>query len=315
MNFCTLCDKNYLNKGLAMLQSLTAQLNSSFVLHWLCVDKETYDTLKRLQDDYRPVTNNIRYCVKLYLLSDFEKRDPELLKAKSNPPRNYGTEHANYCWCLTTYFTNYILRNKITAGDMLYYVDSDIFFYHSPQIIESCIGKKSVGIHTHRFGGIYDDKNEVGWYNVGVVGFRNDSIGVEVSNSWKRWMLTMDHLFYQEYGTCGDQKYLNLFLKLWGGDNVSVFDEVIGLTGSRCGHLAPWNCDGLSHPGNYIIINKHGHHEPVVFFHFSHFTVDATGNEWSDSINGEWNPTKNNSYIEAYYKEYFQVIQHVNDIL
>lgn len=312
MHFCTIADKKYMLKGLAMLSSLTRQLNSKFQLHWLCLDQDIYDTLTRLQDDYRPVTNALRYCVKLYLLSDIEKNDPQLLMAKSNPPSRYGTQQDNYCWCLTPYFTHFILKNEIPDGEYLTYVDSDIFFYRSPEIITECVDGKPAGIHTHRFGGVYDDKIDTGWFNVGVVVFKKDSKGLEIASFWKQCMLNTDNLYYNDYGTCGDQKYLNLFLKLWGKENICVFDEE---SDNQCGHLAPWNCTHLQHPGRHIIINKSGIHELVVFFHFSHFTIDETGNEWSDSINGEWNPVKNDRYIHQYYEDYFEVIRQVKDML
>ena len=275
------------------------------------MDKACYDALKELQHDNKSITNTLRNCVELYLLDDLEAADPLLEKAKGNPPSLYGTQYENYCWCLTPYFTNFILK-IIPQDEYLTYVDSDIFFYHSPKTILDVIGSKSVGIHTHRFSGLYDDKLTTGWFNVGVVVFKNNSIGVGVSNFWKDAMLNTGNIYYKDYGTCGDQKYLNLFIPLWGKDNVCVFDE--DSTTIRCGHLAPWNCSHLKHPARHIIINKHGHHEQVIFFHFSHFTLDETGNQWSDSINGEWKPADDPN-IRKYYEDYFQTIQHIKDYL
>jgi len=45
INFCTLCDRKYLEKGLALYQSLINQCKEGFRLHWLCIDDETYHIL------------------------------------------------------------------------------------------------------------------------------------------------------------------------------------------------------------------------------------------------------------------------------
>lgn len=310
MNFCTIADKNYTVKGLAMFQSLTLTVQGAFTLHWLCLDKESFSELKQLQQQDSVFGRTFKYRVKLYSLYNLEEKDSALLAARKNPSGEYGTQYSQWCWCLTPYFTNYILQS-IPQNEYLMYVDSDIYFYKNPVTICNIMNGKSVGIHTHRFLGIYNDDSATGWYNVGVVVFANNDVGKAVAKFWKQCMLDVTNIYYEKYGTCGDQKYLNLFPKLWGG-HVSIFDE----EGSeeRCGHLAPWNRDGLMHPARHVVVNGRGIHEPVVFFHFSHFTLDSTGNEWKDSINGEWNPSRD-IHIKKYYEEYFNVIQHINDIL
>lgn len=285
LNFCTLCDSNYLLKGLALKYSLDNTIKAyDYVLHWLCLDDETYRKLDLLNDPK----------IVLYKLSDFEEQDEELRKAKSNPPSKYGSQRDNYIWSLTPYFVNFLLKNIIPDREFLTYCDSDIYFYKSPSIILSTIGDKSIGIHTHRFGP-NRKKLDVGWYNVGVTVFRKDKPGLEASKLWKRWTMDTSNPFYLEYGTCGDQKYLEVLYQQFPSETC-VFDEE-----GPVSHLAPW-CTHLDH-------NK-----PVVFFHFSHFTFDLQTDTWRDSVRGEWNPSRV-SHIKQSYEQYFKTIKFVNKLI
>ena len=86
MKFCTIADKNYLTKALAMYQSLTDNLEQ-FTLYFLCLDDETFLKLEQLE------LPNL-YIVRLALL---ESLDIELRNAKNNPPSKYGTQYSQYC--------------------------------------------------------------------------------------------------------------------------------------------------------------------------------------------------------------------------
>lgn len=284
INIATLCDKNYLLKGLALRQSLI-ELNVDFKIFWLCLDFETKEKLIKLNDSR----------LMLFSLDALEEQDEQLRKAKENPPSRYGSQRDNYIWALTPYFVNLILeRNFIRRNEYLMYVDSDIYFYHSPQVILDTIAGKSIGIHTHRFGPTRK-KLDVGWYNVGVTVFKKDEVGMRMAEQWKSWLLDTTNPYYQEYGTCGDQKYLELFRPLAGKINVCVFDERTNIS-----HRAPWCCD----EDNKL----------VVFFHFSHFNYSTDLSLWSDSIHGEWKPAQH-KHIRPYYEKYFEVIKQVSKLI
>lgn len=285
INFCTLCDKNYLHKALALYSSLKSTVKKPFRLFWLCIDNETFTILSKLKiENVIPIE-----------LSLLEKVDIDLQKSKDNPPSKYGSQRDNYIWSLTPYFINYLLderRKYIPEGEKLTYVDSDILFYQSPEVILDIIGNRPIGIHTHRFGRrIKSKESPAGWYNVGVVVLTNNPVGMHVSNLWKYWTMNQTHEYYERYGTCGDQKYLELFEHVAGGDNVCVFDED---EHTRISHRAPWCIeeDNL----------------PVVFYHFSHFTFDLQKNTWSDSLRGEWKPA-DNAHIRPFYEGYFEEIK------
>ena len=219
MKFCTIADKNYLTKALAMYQSLTDNLEQ-FTLYFLCLDDETFLKLEQLE------LPNL-YIVRLALL---ESLDIELRNAKNNPPSKYGTQYSQYCWCLTPYFTNYILTNYCKKDEYLTYVDSDIYFYGSPKkIIEEMKGM-SVGIHTHRFTPPFKETDS-GWYNVGIVVFKNDYDGNNISNLWKSWLLNQNNLNYEQYGKCGDQKYLF---------NIDSLSEILSKYGFKIEPIEYW---------------------------------------------------------------------------
>lgn len=275
INIATLCDKKYILKGLAMRQSLI-DLGVEYKIYWLCLDDETYDTASRLEG---VVPFNISYFSK----------DIDLQTIKSNPETKYGSQRDNYIWSLAPFFVNFLLRSG--KGDIVY-VDSDIFFYESPKIILDYIGDKSIGIHTHRFGP-NRKKLDVGWYNVGVVYLKSDRVGMLTSDLWKHWVIDTSSPYYEEYGTCGDQKFLELFPYMFP-NNVCVFDE------GEISHRAPWCCDED---------NKKVH-----FFHFSHFNCNLEQNSWTDSNHGEWKPSKH-PHIKPYYEQYFEKIKQVSKLL
>lgn len=165
------------------------------------------------------------------------------------------------------------------------YVDADIYFYGNPQRILDEMNGASVGIHTHRFTEPFRETDS-GWYNCGIVVFKNDISGNGISEAWKKWLLNPKNKHYETHGKCGDQKYLELFL--YYSSFVSVFDKNIL-------HGAPWCCNDLKD-------------KEILWYHFSHFTVKD--GKWSDHINliPEWNPTAH-SFIKPYYENYFKVIQ------
>ncbi len=273
LNICTLCDYSYLPKGLSLYMSLT-ELNEPFILHWLCINQQAYDTLKLLNLEY----------VKLYNLVDLEASDKELMKCKSNPASKYGNQYSQYCWSLAPYFTDYLLNKVISDNQYLIYIDADIFIYKSLNTILSIVGGLSLGIHTHRFEGEYVDRPE-GWFNIGIVIVKKDTVGCEIASLWKSLLMTQTHDYFEKYGTCGDQKYMDLIYELYIKD-ICIFDR-----NDRVLHAAPWCCTGIGA-------------KEIHFYHFSHFNINKDM-VWSDSYNGEWRPASEDG-LKKYYESYFK---------
>lgn len=243
-HFCTLSDKNYLAKGIAMYESLKRHCNEPFKLYYLALDDET---------NYRLL--NLGYGeVESISLKDLEEQEKDLRTARANRPYN------EYCWTLASYFIQYLLKQKLI--DHICYIDSDIYFYQDPDIIYKEIDKKSVGIIAHRHNCI---GNQDGAYNVGIIYFKNNDKGKEILN-W--WMDAVLHKKYPEFHGCGDQRYLEGFIPRFGEENTCVADKTFG-------HGAPWNYrlyvyDKLNE-GKIIWGDKE---QPFVFNHFSRFSYD-----------------------------------------
>jgi len=295
MNFCTLSDKKYFLQGLALYYSIEARYKGEFKLFWLCLDKQTFDDLRHLElKNVIPVS-----------LPVLEEIDPDLISAKKNPACLYGDQYSQYCWALTPYFTDYLLQNIIPPDQYLMYVDSDIAFYHSPQLIIDAMEGKSIGIHSHRGEAAYDViNNPVGEFNVGVVVFKNNDTGRKAAAWWKDCLINYPNRYYKIYGTCGDQKYLDLFIPLF--KDVCVFDRL------NCGYLAPWCFDNVRYLDDGNIVYK-GKAQPVIFYHFSHFNYDLGKGQWKDSHKGEWNPCSV-PQVRKYYEYYFRVLMELQQI-
>jgi len=282
--YCTHSDINYLAKGIALYRSIYEK-DTNFKLFYLCTDDESYKVLTKMGLPFvAPIS-----------LANLEQMDAELSKARNNPASQYGDAYSQFCWTLTPYFINWLLRNELPRKAQLLYCDADLYFYHSPQLIFDACAVYSVGIHTHQFESYNPDTNNVGEFNVGCVFFRNDIDGALISDKWKNWLLNPKNEYYQKYGTCGDQKYLDLFIPLFGENNVCVFDR-----GHNILHGAPWNFTRYQfHNNNHV--RKFGEQsQPLVFNHFSHFVLNQDGS-WRSSDHGEWN--QDGKPIEDYHPQ------------
>ena len=235
--FCTLFDKNYLYKGLALYNSLNNHCKK-FTLWILCIDDLTYSILERMR------LENVR----LILLRDFE--DDALRKIK----RERTT--AEYCWTCTSPLIIYVMQQEPQASNVAY-LDADLFFYANPEPIYDELGVNSILIIGHRFSPEYKEKESTsGIYNVSMVVFRNDSNGLECLRWWKEQCLKACSLDAGA-GQCGDQKYLD--------DWTSRFKNVVVLQHKGSG-LAPWNIF------NYQFTAVNGKvyvdSDELIFYHF-----------------------------------------------
>jgi len=244
INICTVSDINYLAQGLTLYRSLN---NKNVALHYLCIDKMSYDILSKIEDQ-----NIIPYSV-----SELTNNDEHLNHLKNG-------DYKYFCWSLASYFSNYLLSSD--KFESITYIDSDIYFHHNIQELYDTISNRDVSIFRHRqFDMSYN--GDEGRFNVGVVYFRNSVKGKEVLGWWSDAVL---HKKYPELATCGDQKYLNNFLDLCSDDEISV-DEV--------GHGAPWMWQLYDYT-KYLSEGKviWGSQEQLLLFsHFSQFKLNGSG--------------------------------------
>lgn len=247
-HLCTVSDYQYLTRGMALYESLISS-GFDFNLYYLCIDEKSYFKLKSL---------NLKHIIVDYLndikSDDLTKRKNEIFDG------DYTYKpYDDFCWVLASYYSNYLMQERQVSHIM--YLDSDLFFYHSPQSIFDNIGDKSVGITPHR--NMYLT-NEQGFYNVGVIYFKNDETGRQVLKWWRDSVLFKSCI---EFSTYGDQKYLDNFIPKFGSENIKEIDTA---------YIAPWNLrlyvfDIFLKTGEIIWGRDI---EKVIYFHFSGFQYD-----------------------------------------
>ncbi len=187
-NFCTVFDKNFLTRGLALYFSLSENC-PSFTLWVLCMDKLTYDTLKNLNLDHlTPIGLSL-------------VEDDELLQVK---PSRTSVE---YCWMMSSVFPLYLLTtHRITE---ITYLDADIVFLCAPEQIYKEMGDKSILIIPHRFTEKEQwREKKSGVFNVGMLVFKNDTRSLTCLKWWKKQVINWCYNRYED-GKYGDQLYLN----------------------------------------------------------------------------------------------------------
>src|SRR3974390_3293254 len=238
-HYCTYFDHRYLPRGVAMGRSLIRYAPDSTI--WaLCLSDSCYDAMRELSGP------NWR----LIYLADFESGDEGLLAAK----RNRST--IEYYFTCTPSLVRYV-QKQIGTDDTVTYLDSDLWFFSSPEPAYDEMGDKSVAITPHRFPPQNRHKETYGRYNVGWLTFRNDACGTACAG-WGRERCLEWCYDRGETGRMGDQGYLAQFAELFG--RVHEIQH-LGV------NFAPWNVlghqvetaeEGLLIDGQY----------PLVVFHF-----------------------------------------------
>ena len=249
-HICCVSDYSFLPRGLALYESLS-KYNPDFYLHYLCIDKQTHERLQGENDRIVP-----------YDLNDFLSRDEALLRLKES-------DYRYFCWTLASYFTDFLVGN---LQEDVTYIDSDIYFYSSIHSVIAEIGQKDIGLFRHRQNPL-EVPNGNGWFNVGVVHFKNTHISTEALAWWKDAVL---HKKHPELATCGDQRYLDAFVQL---DKKHLFIE------GDIGHGSPWewqlyNFDSYDIDGCITWGDKK---EKLVFSHFSQFEYSIEEESYTPS--------------------------------
>jgi hypothetical protein len=236
--FCTYFDVRYLTRGLALYTSLRKHC-PEFHLDILCLDDACRECLSRLS---LPASRTLS-------LSELETADNELLTAK--PTRSTR----EYFFTLTPSLAYYLLQNT-PQGEFLTYLDSDLYFYSDPEPLFEELKAGSIAIIPHRFPKGTEHMKNNGIYNVGWVGFRNDTYGQECASWWRQCCLAWcrDRVEGDRYA---DQGYLNDWPKRFPR---TVVIRHLGA------NVAPWNV------GQYTIVKKGAgltvDASPLLFYHF-----------------------------------------------
>jgi hypothetical protein len=241
LNFCTLFDKNYLSRGIALYNSL-AENCGEFHLYIFAFDETAGRILNELNLEKATVIS----------LKDFE--DEQLLEVK--PTRSV----AEYCWTSTSSTILYVLENYNVESCT--YLDADMFFYSDPSVLLEEMGSKSILITEHRYSPQYNKEVKSGKYCVQFVTFKNDENGLKALRWWRDRCLEWCYARYED-GKFGDQLYLDDWTERFEGVHVLEHPG---------GGIAAWNVQQYEFFTRNEKIwgrdKKTGNEFIVVFYHF-----------------------------------------------
>lgn len=246
LNFCTLFDSNYMDKGLVMYESLERHTDD-YTLYIFAFDERAYTYINSL---------NLPNVVVI--------EEKEIVNEKLSALKAQRTR-AEYCWTCTSVVIEYVL--DVLKCDNCTYLDSDIYFFDNPRILidEMLENKKEVLITPHWFKTDLENfliEKIYGRYCVQFNTFLNTPESRKVLEWWKL-RCEEECTAKSKWKTYGDQKYQNHFQ--------TVSSKVHEL--EYRGGMAPWNI------GNYELENlntdqvlvkdkKSGKEYSVVFYHF-----------------------------------------------
>lgn len=248
MIFCTLFNSGYLDKGLALLQSLHETAGNSFRLYVIAFDEKCYEILSQYADENLIVI----------MLSEFET--PELLEVKKVRTTQ------EYCWTCSCHAIKYVLEQY--GENQCTYIDADMYFYQNPKVIFDEIDKSGcdVSIIEHGFVPCKENQRLIyfsGKYCVEFNTFFATENGMNILNWW--CSKCIECCTSRPDGTfLGDQKYLDDWLDRFHGVHV--------LQNPGAG-IAPWNLAKYRYiekkDNNILLENKlNGEKSLVVFYHY-----------------------------------------------
>lgn len=238
-HFVTLFDRVFLPQGMALWRSLERHAGE-YVLWVVCMDVAVQRDLERLS------LPNVR----MIPLGELESEEPRLLQVKD------GRDKGEYCWTLTPFVPEAVLRRAPEASRVTY-LDSDVFFFGTPSLIldEMDLAGSDVLITEHGYDPRYREYEDLsGRFCVQFMPFRRTEKGLLILHWWQDRCIEWCYARFED-GKFGDQKYLDDWPKRFGRA-VRVLREV-SLT------LAPWNLARLLEEGS----------RPECMYHFQNLRI------------------------------------------
>lgn len=276
-HFCSLFNSAYQYHARLLYESIAATVpGDDFQFYFFCFDEGSEKYFNDLE-----LKN-----VQIISLQQLESHLPALAEVKAS------RSLAEYFFTSTPAICKFVFE-KYPAVDELVYLDADLFFYQSPELVFEEIGDASVSIIPHRFNLINFFRNIYGYYNVGWITFKRDQDGIACLNKWYEnnieWCF--DKLTFSRYA---DQKYLNR----WRRDFNNV--HVIRNKGANA---APWNI------GNYKVARREGivyvDKSPLVFYHFA--SLKFIDGSYYTTISSFFAPVRK-EVAELIYRPYIQAL-------
>jgi hypothetical protein len=190
--------------------------------------------------------------VRIISLSEIEAADPAFAQARQS------RSLIEYYFTATPVLLLQVLR-KTSPGELVTYVDADLYFFGSPAPLFEQLASASCGLVEHRFPPHLEALKSYGLYNVGWVSLRHDEVGLACGEWWRLRCLEWCH-DRVESDRFADQKYLDRVPKIF--ERVRILDHAGA-------NLAPWNLE------RHRVADCRGELRAdgtrVIFFHFHNF--------------------------------------------
>jgi len=240
--FCTSLSLADLPQGLALHRSLQNHAGE-FGLVALCLDEAVEADLR----------SRVLPEVRLLPINELTGRHPALAAARSD---RTGLEFALTCksWLLLH------LLPQTPAGELLTYLEADLYFFSPLRPVYDEIGAASVAITPFRYPASLAHLERHGKFNAGWVSLRHDATGLACAADWAEkcavWCFTLlESVRYAE------QKYLDA----WS----TQFPGTVCLAHPGA-NVAPWNIKDATITSDKagVFINRH----PLIFYHFHALT-------------------------------------------
>jgi hypothetical protein len=250
--YCTYFDHNYLPRGLALYRSLQRYAPGA-ELWVLCLSEACHRALLALD---LPHLIPVR-------LADFEAANPDVAATRSSRSQIEYYFTCSPAWIL------FVLESSRDA-EWVTYLDSDLFFFASPEPIYDEMKDAGFGIIPHRFSRGLEDQRRFGLYNVGWVSARKRDDGIATLRWWRERCIEWcyDRV---EGDRFADQRYLDRMPETFSGVHV------ISHLGAN---LAPWNIADCRLAWNNGRVEIEGRY-PLLFFHF--YGVKRSGGYYFNS--------------------------------
>jgi len=237
-HFCTYFDQHYLTRGLALHRSLVDHAGD-FELVVLCMDEAVEKTLRQ----------KALPRVRLLPVAELTRHYPALAAARADRSK------LEFYFTCTAWLMRHLLP-QLPKGELLTYLDADLYFFCSPAPVYAEIGAASVAITPHRFPASLAHLERYGRFNVGWVSLRHDATGLACAADWaeKCAAWCFNQLEAERYA---DQKYLDAWSEQFPG-TVSLLHPGI--------NAAPWNVKDCTFTGGAPGVRING--QPLIFYHF-----------------------------------------------
>lgn len=277
--FCTYFDHNYLPYGMALFDSLVKS-GIDFELFVLTLSDECHCRLENADRRIIPVK-----------LQELEEYDPELAQCRFN------RSQTEYIFTLSPCLPLFLFE-KFPRIDLLTYLDSDLYFFNSPETLYDELGNKSLYIIEHRFSAEHRYRAELnGRFNMAFQIYRKNDTGIACLKQWRSQCLEwcFDRV---EDGKFADQKYLDS----WPED----FKDEVVISANNGANLAPWNINNyfIEKTGNSFTVDG----KELVFVHYQSFKIlDKHIFVWYD-----WNKkNRNRTVLKTLAHTYFQELNEI----